>query len=108
MKFRFDGAEYDLIERPLFAEFSWVERQAGYGADDLTSTEKQAALYLISLRRAAVHLTWADVQQMSPAEFVPFDDPEVPAVEAVDPPAAGGEAGEAETPSMISETATGF
>lgn len=99
MKVRYDDHEFDLIERPLFAEFAWVERQAGISAEDMTGTERQAALFLISMRRVGVMLTWEDIQQMSPRDFAEVKpEPEAAAADTVtepaDPQTAGAEAGE--------------
>lgn len=127
MHVRYEGREFLLVERPLFAEFAWVERQAGLNAEDMTGTERQAALFLISLRREQIMLTWADIQQMSPRDFeevktAPEGDPDggdasEEGYEAADPQPAGVEAGPVveaaeaadveATPSTADETVTG-
>jgi hypothetical protein len=81
--FTYQGATYELIERPTFGEFAWLERQAGVPLEDMTSMERTAAIALLSLRRCQVILTWQDFQELSPVDFDYVDDEAMP-----DPPAA--------------------
>lgn len=90
-QFRWNDRTFTLLERPLFAEAAWVERQAGVDIDDMTGSERIRALYLLSIRRAdpPVMLRWEDTDEWSPADFDVIPDP--PPV----PTAPGGEAGAA-------------
>lgn len=91
MRFKFDGNEYDLVERPLFAEGAWVEDQAKRGLDDMYGSTRMAALVLISLRRAGVMLTWPEMMQleMTSIEVIPGEAPAEPDPQT---PGADGEA----------------
>lgn len=114
MQVRFEEHEFELIDRPLFAEFAWVERQAGVSAQEMTGTERQAALFLISLRRTGVMLTWEDIQNtMSPADFEEIKaaaEAEAAAGDTVhepaDPQPAGAEAGPVAEPEAVAVEAT--
>lgn len=87
-QFKYTGRSFDLVERPTFAEFAWIERQSGVPTEDMTSSEKGAAMALLSLRRAGVMLTWSDIVELSPVDFEYLTDG------ASDPiPTGDGEAG---------------
>jgi hypothetical protein len=65
---------FDVVERPTFAEFSWIERQSGVPSEAMTSSEKGASIALLTLRRHGVMLTWNDIVQMSPVDFDYIDE----------------------------------
>lgn len=114
--FLYDGVAVPMIEEPMFAETSWVEKNSGVPLSQMTESDATAMNWLISLRRKGFMLTWADVQEMSPASFKKIPEPEPepasPAVEGdpeVDPPTAGVEAGaeDATSPSTSVDVAPG-
>lgn len=116
-RFRYGGAEYDLLTRPLFAEIAWIEDEVGMDFSDLRASRRTAATVLLSLRRAGVMLTWSDIMDASPddLEWVEKSQPAEPDVDGdVDPQAAGGEAGAEAQPASdpegwpVDETAIGF
>ena len=87
-QFKYDNQVFNVVERPTFAEFSWVERQSGVPSETMTSSEKGAAMALLTLRRAGVMLTWKDIMNLSPVDFEYLEN------EAADPdPTEPGETG---------------
>lgn len=96
-RFRWDGREFDVVERPTWAEAAWIERQSGMKFSELTESETNAAGALISLRRAGVAMTWAEfMEKTSPADFEAVDGDDVDEADGKGrpvPTTPGGEAG---------------
>jgi hypothetical protein len=85
--FTHDGNRYEILERPTFGEIAWIEKQSGMGFEEMGGMTKMAALVVLSMRRSQVPMTWAQVQELSPADFQTADEDE-DAAEA-DPTTAG-------------------
>ena len=77
-RFRFGGVLYTIVDKPLFAEFAWIEDQAGIGMEEMRGSKRTAATLLLSLRRAGAMLTWDDIQQLPVTDFEWLEDEEVP------------------------------
>lgn len=94
---RYDGREFDLVERPLFAELAWVEDQSGVSFEDMGGIRRTVALTVLSMRRAGVMVTWSDIfDHASPNDLEIVQDQPDLAGEAADPTPAGAEAGESQ------------
>ena len=81
------GQTFDLVERPLFGELIWAEKESGISWSDMGAMGKQAVVVLLSLRRAGVMLTWQDIANLSPADFDSEPAAVVAAVDGVPAPA---------------------
>jgi hypothetical protein len=111
LRFRYEGKEYDLVEAPLFAEFSWIEKQSGCALSALGETLQLAGIVLISLKRAGVHVSWEDMMAtpMSAVQMLDDDAPvsepgPSPAGAEAGPGAAGEEAEPSPWPSSVTST----
>jgi len=104
-KITYGGQKYLLVERPTFGELEWVEKQAGQGFDVMGGMTKMAGITLISLRRAGVMLSWADIRNLSPADLITDEEDDVIPGEVLGeletPTPGGAEAAPVETPSPI-------
>lgn len=91
MRFTFDGQEFEQVDRPLFGEMSFFERQAGVPLSKMTETERTMLLQLVALRRGGVFFTWQEAAEtLSPADFEVVreqaePDPTAPAPEPATP-----------------------
>jgi hypothetical protein len=85
-QFTYQDRAFDTVDRPTFAEFAWIERQAKVALEDMTGTERTAAVALVALRRSGVMLTWADIMALSPADFDFPDEVEPSESDPTSPP----------------------
>lgn len=94
-RFRYEGTVYDLVTEPLVPEIAMAERAAKMGANEFTFMERAQMQVWISLRRAGVMLTWAEILAIPPGRFEEIDDesgesdptspaPEMPAADGAD------------------------
>jgi hypothetical protein len=67
--FTHDGKRFEILDRPTFGEIAWIEKASGMGFEEMGGMTKMAALVVLSMRRAQVPMTWAQVQELSPADF---------------------------------------
>lgn len=74
--FTHDGNRYEIVERPTFGEIAWIEKASGMGFEEMGGMTKMAALVVLSMRRSQVPMTWAQVQELSPADFQTDDEAE--------------------------------
>lgn len=105
-RFIYEGTTYDLIERPLFPELDWVEKQADEAIEDMTATARQRVLMLLSVRRAQLLLTWKDFETLSPSDFKMLTPEPEPEVDEPDPQAADAEVGSEASPASDPEAST--
>ena len=72
---KYDGREIPFVRSGTFQETADIEVESGIPLEKMTSSHKGAVAVLISLRRAGIVMSWADVMQMDGDEYDVIADP---------------------------------
>lgn len=72
---KWNGRTIPFIRSGTFQETSDIEVESGIPLEKMTSSHKGAVAVLISLRRAGIVMSWADVMQLDGDDLDVVEDP---------------------------------